>query len=137
VVADASDQHCECGSASPFERCCGPLLANTAPATTAQALMRSRYTAFVLGDVDYLLRTWHPDTRPETLTINPAQRWLGLKVKTTTAGAVQDHAGEVEFVARYKIAGRGHRLHELSRFQRLAGNWVYVDGSRLGKKSEH
>lgn len=93
--------------------------------------MRSRYTAFVLGDVDYLQRTWHPDSRPQTLTINPAQRWLGLKVKSTIAGTEQDHEGEVEFVARYKIAGRGYRLHELSRFRRLADGWAYVDGIQL------
>ena len=133
MAAQASEQICKCGRATPFELCCGPLLANTAPALTAEALMRSRYTAFVLGDVDYLQRTWHPDTRPESLTINPEQRWLGLKVKGTTAGTEQDHEGEVEFVARYKIAGRGHRLHERSRFQRLADDWVYVDGMQMEK----
>jgi len=98
--------------------------------------MRSRYTAFVLGDADYLQRTWHPDTRPDALTIDPAQHWLGLKIKNTRAGTTQDQQGEVEFVARYKIAGRGYRLHELSRFQRLAEGWVYVDGVQL-KKQQH
>ena len=90
--------------------------------------MRSRYTAYTLAHRDYLLRTWHPRTRPQTLTLDPAQRWLGLKIRSTEAGGEEDATGRVEFVARYKTAGRGHRLHEDSRFERVAGQWVYVDG---------
>ena len=93
--------------------------------------MRSRYTAFVEHDADHLLRSWHPDTRPATVTIDPEARWLGLKVKRTVDGRRDDRSGEVEFVARFKIAGKAHRLHELSRFARVGGEWLYVDGDRI------
>ena len=89
--------------------------------------MRSRYTAFVLGDESYLARTWHPDTRPPNIDAGDV-KWLGLKVRQVHAGGTDDDSGTVEFVARYKVEGRGHRLHEVSRFSRLDGQWVYVDG---------
>lgn len=120
---------CPCGTALPYARCCGRW--HEGPehlqAPTAEALMRSRYSAFVLGLRHYLLATWHPSTRPPTLEPNePGLRWLGLDVKRHD---VQDdtHA-TVEFVARSKLAGRAHRLHEHSRFVREDGRWYYVDG---------
>ena len=89
--------------------------------------MRSRYSAFVLGLAPYLLQTWHPDTRPATLTLDePGLQWLGLEVRAHRV-IDADHA-EVEFVARSKLGGRAQRLHELSRFVRLAGRWHYVNG---------
>ena len=92
--------------------------------------MRSRYSAYVTGNSDYLLATWHPDTRPQALSLDdaPGQRtqWLGLDVKRHEVQ--DDDRAMVEFVARYRIAGRGHRLHELSRFVREDGRWFYVDG---------
>ena len=93
--------------------------------------MRSRYAAYVLGDEAYLLATWHPDTRPATLdlTTAPPPRWLGLQVKAHRP-LDAEHA-TVEFVARYKINGRAHRLHEISRFEKHAGRWVYRDGDLL------
>jgi SEC-C motif-containing protein len=93
--------------------------------------MRSRYSAYVLGASDYMRATWAPQTRPADLDANPdapdAPRWLGLQIK---AFAPQDEThAEVEFIARYKVAGRAHRLHELSRFIRGDdGRWRYVDG---------
>ena len=92
--------------------------------------MRSRYTAFVQRDGSYLRESWHPDTRPATLEIEPRQRWLGLKIVGTEGGGPGDREGTVEFVARYKIDGRAYRLHEISRFVRLDGRWVYLDGDR-------
>ncbi len=92
--------------------------------------MRSRYSAYVLKLEEYLLATWHSTTRPSELDLDAdSTKWLGLEVKRH---AVQDatHA-TVEFVARYRIAGRGHRLHELSRFVREDGRWYYVDGDML------
>ncbi len=77
--------------------------------------MRSRYTAYTLEDSDYLLRTWHPSFRPASLEFSADQKWLGLKIKATQAGKVDDDKGTVEFIARFKIAGRAHRLHKLSR----------------------
>ncbi len=93
--------------------------------------MRSRYSAYVLGNADYLLLTWHPRTRPQNLdlTLPPLPRWLGLQVKRHENPKAD--GAEVEFVARYKIVGRAHRLHEISRFQRLDGRWFYLDGEIL------
>ena len=88
--------------------------------------MRSRYSAFVLGRVDYLNATWHPSTRPTDLALEPGLQWLGLQVKS--ARLVDDTHGEVAFVARSRLAGRGHRLQETSRFVREDGRWYYVDG---------
>ena len=89
--------------------------------------MRSRYSAFVLDLTDYLLATWHASTRPSSIAPNEAgMKWLGLEVRRHRV-VDNDHA-EVEFVARSKLAGRAHRLHELSRFVREDGHWFYVDG---------
>lgn len=118
---------CYCGSGRPYEACCGQLHSGAENAANAEALMRSRYSAYVLKLEDYLLATWHPDTRPSELDLAADDsKWLGLEVRKHT---VQDdtHA-TVEFVARYRIAGKGHRLHELSRFVKQDGRWYYHDG---------
>jgi SEC-C motif-containing protein len=97
--------------------------------------MRSRYTAYSLGNADYLRATWHPSTRPQSLDLSvPQQRWLGLQVKKSAS--ISDEWASVEFVARWRetgpqAAGRAHRLHERSRFVREAGRWFYVDGDIL------
>ena len=120
---------CPCGSGAPCEACCGRwhrgALHLLAP--TAEALMRSRYSAYVHQLGDYLLDTWHPSTRPPApLTFEPGLRWLGLEVMHHVATG-KDSA-EVVFIARSKRAGRAHRLHERSRFVREEGRWTYVDG---------
>lgn len=89
--------------------------------------MRSRYTAYVLGDLDYLIETWHERTRPSRLEPDPpGLRWLGLEVRRHAQA--DDRHASVEFVARYRHGGRATRLHEISRFERLGGRWIYVDG---------
>lgn len=89
--------------------------------------MRSRYTAYVLKLEDYLLRTWHPQSRPERLDLQQdSSQWLGLKI--LRAPPVQGGEGLVEFLARYKVNGRAYRLHEVSRFLLEEGHWFYVDG---------
>jgi SEC-C motif-containing protein len=89
--------------------------------------MRSRYTAYVMGLSDYLIHTWHPSTRPGTLSCDDEPiAWLGLKVARCESPG-PDRAS-VEFIARYKVRGRAHRLHEISRFVREDGRWFYVDG---------
>ncbi len=93
--------------------------------------MRSRYSAFVAGDDAYLLATWHPKTRPSRVRFDSEQRWLGLRIKDAAAGGSEDSAGTVEFVARFKVAGKGHRLHEISRFEKIEGRWYYLDGKHL------
>ncbi|MCG5493240.1 YchJ family protein [Ectothiorhodospira variabilis] len=128
----ADNAPCPCGAGLHRERCCGPFLDGTSLPPTAEALMRSRYTAFVEGRTDYLLDTWLPRTRPPLLDLEPNQQWLGLSIRATSAGGVGDERGEVEFVARSRIAGRGIRLHERSRFQRVDGRWYYVDGDFPG-----
>lgn len=122
-----TDRPCPCDSGKPFARCCAPLLAGL-PAASAEALMRSRYVAYTRGDTAYLLATWAEETRPETLDLEepPSPTWLGLAVKRHIVEDA-DHA-RVEFVARYRVAGRGHRLHEVSRFERRDGRWLYIDG---------
>jgi SEC-C motif-containing protein len=123
-----SDPLCPCGSGRALAECCGRYLAGALP-PTAEALMRSRYSAYVLGDEAYLLATWHPDTRPASLdlTQEPPVKWLGLAIKRHEDSG-NDQA-VVEFVARYKVGGRAQRMHEISRFVREQGRWWYVDGN--------
>lgn len=119
---------CPCGSGRDLRHCCGPFLDGTAQAPTAEALMRSRYSAYSLGRAGYLAATWDPATRPQDLRIEPAVTWIGLAVLRVDGGGLDNDAGIVEFVARYKVGGRAHRLHEVSRFLRREGRWFYVDG---------
>jgi len=117
---------CPCGSGKPFADCCEPFLRGNALPPTAEALMRSRYTAYTLMDEPYLLATWHPSTRPATLDLNVSDQpqWIGLDVKRHE---VEDEShARVEFVARYKVNGKAHRLIEVSRFVREEGRWFYV-----------
>ncbi|HEY5803276.1 MAG TPA: YchJ family metal-binding protein [Lysobacter sp.] len=119
---------CPCGLDRPYAECCG-LFHTGGIADTAEALMRSRYSAFVLGDIDYLLATWHASTRPPRLDLGDtaATRWLGLEVKRHAMTGAD--SAIVEFVARYKVGGAAAvRLHETSRFVREDGRWFYVDG---------
>ena len=122
---------CYCGAAPalPYDNCCGRYHAGPLHllAPTAEALMRSRYSAYVLDLTDYLRDTWHPRTRPTIIEPNPPRlKWLGLEVRQHTLQDA-DHAS-VEFVARSKLGGRAQRLHETSRFVREDGRWYYVDG---------
>ena len=117
---------CPCGLPASYAKCCGRYHAGEA-APTPEALMRSRYSAFALGLGDYLLASWHPRTRPAQLAPNEAGlRWLGLEVHEQVQTDEQ-HA-RVRFVARSKLGGRAHRLSETSRFERVNGEWLYVDG---------
>ena len=130
---------CPCGghpAGAPFEACCGRYLGHfdDAPAPDAEALMRSRYSAFVRQDAAYLLATWHPSTRPAQLTLEPGTHWLGLAVHAHRL--LDDTRAEVEFVARSRTGGGpATRLHERSRFVREnaqgAWRWFYVDGDFL------
>src|SRR5688572_32510825 len=130
-----STQPCPCGQLRPggkalsFSQCCGRYLerANDTPAPDAETLMRSRYTAHVLCDAPYVLATWYVATRPDVnVEFEPGTKWLGLEVRDHRV--IDPTHAEVEFVARYRVAGRGVRLHERSRFVREEGRWYYVDG---------
>ena len=120
---------CPCGSGDPYADCCRPLLRGEREAPDASALMRSRYTAYVRGDADYLRRTWHPSTRPERLDLEPVQ-WRGLEV----SGFSEDPRGApratVTFTAHWlDAAGLPGTMREESWFVREGGRWLYVDGT--------
>lgn len=118
---------CPCGSKQPYRTCCAPFHDGALPAD-ARTLMRSRYSAYCQKNESYLLATWHPTTRPAQLGLAEEEQpeWLGLTVKRH-APIDADHA-LVEFIARYRLSSRVHRLHEISRFIRAEGRWWYVDG---------
>jgi SEC-C motif-containing protein len=124
-------ESCPCGRSDAKGRelfladCCAPLHQGQA-APDAERLMRSRYSAFVLGLTDYLLLTWHPSTRPESIELESGAQWLGLEIKDHRLTGAD--SAEVTFVARFRVAGRAVRQHENSRFVREGGRWLYVDG---------
>lgn len=121
---------CPCGSGQDFPSCCKPLLDGYFPAPTAQALMRSRYTAYVLGCSDYILKTWAKETRPKAMDLTSDQpRWLGLEIHNVKDGMLHDLAGEVDFTASYIAAGNLCTMHENSRFIRSEQIWYYLDGT--------
>ena len=109
-----------------YAACCGPAHSGAQAAVDAETLMRSRYSAFVRGDVPYLLATWHASTRPATLALEKNAKWLGLEIRQQRKTG--DDTAQVEFVARWRVAGRAVRQHERSRFVREEGRWFYVDG---------
>jgi len=117
---------CPCGRGVPFGRCCGPLVGRVREAATAEQLMRSRYTAFVLRDAEYLVHSWLPAVRPRRVTFAPDQEWTGLVVVATEAGGLLDATGIVEFVAHHRRDGVDGELHERSAFVRHDGRWVYA-----------
>ncbi len=125
-------RRCPCGTGLPLAECCGQLHAGAAPAATAEQLMRSRYSAFTVGDAGYLLSTWHPSTRPRSLDLDPAMRWTGLDVLATVGGTLLATEGTVEFRAHHVVDRVAGAQHENSRFARLDGRWYYLDGVSLG-----
>jgi SEC-C motif domain protein len=123
-----SISRCPCRKKSEirtFAGCCGPHHAGQTVAPTAEALMRSRYSAFALGNAQYLLETWHRSTRPAVLSLDPGQAWLLLRV---LAAHTDGDAATVEFIARSRNGSGIQVLHEVSRFARDGGRWLYVDG---------
>jgi len=124
-------RRCPCGTGLPLAECCGRLHDGTATAGTAEQLMRSRFSAFAVGDANYLLATWYPATRPRTLDLDPDVRWTALDVLATTGGTLLSAEGTVEFRAHYVRDGAAGSQHENSRFARDDGNWRYLDGVSL------
>ena len=117
---------CPCGG-GPFAECCGPFHAGEAEAPTAEALMRSRYSAFALGLGDYLWRTWHPRTRPKRVTLDDTV-WTSLEILDIVDGSERDQVGVVEFDAHFRQGRQRGTLHERSRFERRGRRWLYLDG---------
>lgn len=116
---------CPCGLPASYADCCGRLHDGRAQAVTAEQLMRSRYSAFVVGDAAYLLRTWAADQRPATLRLDDDRTWTGLQVLGHTGGSAFHTEGTVAFCASYREAGRDGEQRENSRFVRADGAWVY------------
>jgi SEC-C motif-containing protein len=118
---------CPCGLPEPYADCCGRFHRGDQHAPTAERLMRSRYCAFAVGESGYLLDTWHPDTRPKRLRLDPAQEWTQLEILGHTGGSLLQNEGTVEFRAHYHYRGEADAQHENSRFVREGGRWYYVD----------
>jgi SEC-C motif-containing protein len=125
---------CPCTSGKSYTECCGPYLSGAALPPTAEALMRSRYSAFATGQIDYLEESLMPGTRDDFDRAGAAEwssssEWTGLEVRHVEKGGVDDDAGIVEFVAQFRQQGTDRVHHETGRFARHEGRWYYVDGS--------
>lgn len=122
---------CPCLSGETFGQCCAPLHRGETLAPTAVRLMRSRYSAFALGDTAYLSATWHPSTRPIVLELDRDQRWIRLDIESSTGGGLLESTGTVEFTAHYRAVQAGRTVrgeqHENSRFLKEGGRWYYLD----------
>ncbi len=128
ALGDAA--RCPCGTGLPFGECCAPIHRGERAAATAESLMRSRYSAFAVGNADWLLASWHASTRPRSLELDAGIRWLRLDVLGATGGGPFDREGTVAFEAHWIADGTRGSLRESSRFRRDAG-WQYVDGTSL------
>ncbi|WP_067541909.1 YchJ family protein [Nocardia crassostreae] len=121
-------ESCPCGLPANYVDCCGRLHRGEASATTAEQLMRSRFSAFAVRDEAYLLRSWDPSTWPADVDFDPGMRWERLEIVGSTGGGPFHTEGTVEFRAHYRSNGQPGALHENSRFRRDNGAWVYLDG---------
>lgn len=123
----AASARCPCLSGEQYGQCCAPLHLGDAVAPTAERLMRSRYSAFAVGDTEYLLASWHESTRPASLELEEDARFFRLDILATTRGGMLDTEGTVEFVAYSRADGAVARQHEVSRFVREHRRWYYLD----------
>ena len=128
-------RQCPCNSGALYTDCCEGVLAGLRKAATAEALMRSRYSAYVMGDVGYLLRTWHPSTRPPGIDRNTIPDWCCLDIIQTEKGQADDNDGIVEFQATALSGDERVKLHEVSYFVKEGGAWLYVSGDVTGDSS--
>jgi SEC-C motif-containing protein len=124
---------CYCGSGNTYEACCEPFIKGKAKPPTAEALMRSRYAAFCLADVDYIQQTTDPSQREGfdregTMEWANNSEWMGLEIVSTSEGGPKDSTGIVEFIAKYKYDGVERAHHERSDFKKRDGQWYFLDG---------
>ncbi len=130
------DKPCPCQSERPLKDCCGSKIDGSAPAKNAEELMRSRYSAFVLQEIDYIIQTCHPETRDQTNRQEIAEwsrnsQWEGFHLIDTEGGQEGDAEGQVEFVARYFNQGKAQAHHERARFIKSEGRWYFHSGKQL------
>ncbi len=128
-----SDVLCPCGSEKKFTQCCEPYLLKTKKAPTAEALMRSRYSAYVVQNIDYVVDTHHESTKKELVredieAWSEEAKWLGLKIIKTDAGTEKDEQGLVEFKCSYELDGKIQNHHEISEFVKENGTWFFREG---------
>jgi SEC-C motif-containing protein len=128
ITAMDATRRCPCGSGEVYGECCGPRHDGTAPAPTAEDLMRARFSAFAVGDAAYLRSSWHPSTRPRGVEPDTTVRWTRLEIVERIGGREGDETGIVEFRAHHIRDGRSEVLHERSTFLRAGGAWVYLTG---------
>ncbi len=127
---------CPCGRPSAFNDCCAPYINGLTTPQTAEALMRSRYSAYATGAIPYILETTHPDTRSK-VKIQEISAWLQsitswdkLEILATQKGSPTDTTGQVEFVAHFHQQAQPHLIHEKSNFKKLNGKWYYLYPNR-------
>lgn len=121
-------KQCPCNDELDYENCCKPFHQGKL-APSAEKLMRSRYSAYVLKLEDYLIKTWHPSKKPKKLDLqNDQTKWLGLKIISTKKGLENDFEGEVEFEAKFEIDGKTHLMIEKSKFVKRSNAWIYKEG---------
>ena len=130
---------CPCTSGSLYEDCCAPVLRGDAPAPSAEALMRARYTAYTQGEIDFIVESHDPDTadqvdRDASASWSQKAEWQGLEIVSTDAGGPDDSEGQVEFIARYRLEGADLAHHEQAQFRRREGQWFYLDGEMVKPK---
>jgi SEC-C motif-containing protein len=133
-----SIEFCPCGSEVSYADCCAPLITGALQADTPERLMRSRYSAYVKAEIDYLYETTHPDHRKGydsegTRKWAEGSQWLGLEI-VSSRGGKEDSLGEVEFIARFSEDGTETAHHELGKFKRHEGRWYFTDGKMVGAK---
>ncbi len=131
-------EKCPCGSGRAYEECCEPMIKGARQALTAEELMRSRYSAYVRVETDYIFDTTHPDHRQDydpkgTRTWAENSQWDGLEIVDTSAGGPEESEGDVEFIARYREKGLRRQHHELAHFKKESGRWYFIEGSAVAQ----
>ncbi len=124
---------CPCGAGKKYSDCCEPLIQGSKTAETAVELMRSRYTAFAVGEISYLKASLAPEEQKtfdmkSTLDWSKKSTWLGLEILNVKKGGSEDKAGTVEFMAKYSFEGKNLEHHEVAQFRKTNGRWHFVDG---------
>jgi len=130
------NKFCPCGSSKSYNECCGLIISGKKEATTCVELMRSRYAAFTVANIDYLMQSYHSSTRPlkqhkSIQKWTESVHWMGLVILSAIAGESNDDIGFVEFRALYVEAGKMQQIHEKSLFKRENQKWVYVSGEHF------